>query len=124
MTKLKLLFLCLCVCSLNSYAQLTVRGIVKNDEGKALAGASLILYYPGSQDSLKTVSNEKGIFSFSKVKPARVEVVTSFVGYKKLLSKLKKTPSLEIKNTRIRVPNYEKAGLLAKCYLNYRLNIL
>lgn len=93
MTKLKLLFLCLCVCSLNSYAQLTVRGIVKNDEGKALAGASLILYYPGSQDSLKTVSNEKGIFSFSKVKPARVEVVTSFVGYKKLLSNYDYTES-------------------------------
>jgi 15-cis-phytoene synthase len=55
---------------------------------------------------------------------AKFGVYTAFVYYKKLLSKLKKTPSLEIKNTRIRVPNYEKAGLLAKCYLNYRLNIL
>ena len=55
---------------------------------------------------------------------AKFGVYTAFIYYKKLLSKLKKTPSLEIKNTRIRVPNYEKAGLLAKCYLNYRLNIL
>lgn len=55
---------------------------------------------------------------------AKFGVYTAFVYYKKLLSKLKKTPSLEIKNTRIRVPDYEKMGLLAKCYLNYRLNIL
>lgn len=55
---------------------------------------------------------------------AKFGVYTAYIYYKKLLSKLKKTPSLEIKNTRIRVPDYEKVGLLAKCYLNYRLNIL
>jgi len=55
---------------------------------------------------------------------AKFGVYTAFVYYKKLLSKLKKTPSLEIKNTRIRVPDYEKVGLLAKCYLNYRFNII
>lgn len=55
---------------------------------------------------------------------AKFGVYTAYVYYKKLLSKLKKTPSLEIKNTRIRVPDYEKVGLLAKCYLNYRLNLI
>ena len=55
---------------------------------------------------------------------AKFGVYTAYIYYKKLLSKLKKTPSLEIKNTRIRVPDYEKVGLLAKCYLNYRLNII
>jgi phytoene synthase len=55
---------------------------------------------------------------------AKFGVYTAYIYYKKLLSKLKKTPSIEIKNTRIRVPDYEKVGLLAKCYLNYRLNIL
>ncbi|WP_284653401.1 phytoene/squalene synthase family protein [Flavobacterium terrisoli] len=55
---------------------------------------------------------------------AKFGVYTAYVYYKKLLSKLKKTPSLEIKNTRIRVPDYEKLGLLAKCYVNYRLNLL
>lgn len=55
---------------------------------------------------------------------AKFGVYTAYIYYKKLLSKLKKTPSLEIKNTRIRVPDYQKVGLLAKCYLNYRLNIL
>mgnify|MGYP000847788974 CR=1 FL=1 len=55
---------------------------------------------------------------------AKFGVYTAYVYYKKLLSKLKKTPSEEIKNSRIRVPDYEKIGLLAKCYVNYRLNLL
>lgn len=55
---------------------------------------------------------------------AKFGVYTAYIYYKKLLSKLKKTPSVEIKNSRIRVPDYEKIGLLAKCYVNYRLNIL
>ena len=55
---------------------------------------------------------------------AKFGVYTAYVYYKKLLSKLKQTPSMEIKNTRIRVPDYQKFGLLAKCYVNYRLNLL
>lgn len=55
---------------------------------------------------------------------AKFGVYTAYIYYKKLLSKLKKTPSIEIKNTRIRVPNYQKYGLFAKCYFNYKLNIL
>lgn len=55
---------------------------------------------------------------------AKFGVYTAYVYYKKLLSKLKKTPSEEIKNTRIRVSDYQKLGLFAKCYVTYRLNIL
>jgi phytoene/squalene synthetase len=55
---------------------------------------------------------------------AKFGVYTAYVYYKKLLSKLKKTPSLAIKNTRIRVPDYQKVGLLAKCYINYRLKTI
>ncbi len=55
---------------------------------------------------------------------AKFGVYTAYVYYKKLLTKLKSTPSTEIKNTRIRVPDYEKIGLLAKCYVNYRLNFI
>jgi phytoene/squalene synthetase len=55
---------------------------------------------------------------------AKFGVYTAYVYYKKLLSKLKKTASAEIKNTRIRVPDYQKLGLFAKCYFTYKLNIL
>ncbi|MEL0299094.1 MAG: squalene/phytoene synthase family protein, partial [Flavobacteriaceae bacterium] len=44
--------------------------------------------------------------------------------YFKLLSKLKNTPSRNIKNTRIRVPNYQKMGVLAQSYVKFRLNLL
>ena len=55
---------------------------------------------------------------------AKFGVYTAYSYYKKLLSKLKNTPSTEIKNTRIRVPDYQKYGLFAKCYVSYRLNLL
>lgn len=55
---------------------------------------------------------------------AKFGVYTAYIYYKKLLSKLKKTPSAEIKNTRIRVPDYQKYGLFAKCYFTYKLNII
>lgn len=55
---------------------------------------------------------------------AKFGVYTAYIYYKKLLYKLKKTPSAQIKNSRIRVPNYQKYGLFAKCYFNYKLNII
>lgn len=55
---------------------------------------------------------------------AKFGVYTAYVYYRKLLTKLQNTPSVEIKNTRIRVTNYQKFGLLARCYVNYRLNLI
>ncbi len=55
---------------------------------------------------------------------AKFGVYTAYVYYRKLLTKLSRTPSSEIKNTRIRVPDYEKLGLVAKCYVNYKLKFI
>jgi len=55
---------------------------------------------------------------------AKFGVYTAYKYYYKLLKKLQNTPSLEIKNTRIRVPNYQKIGLLAKSYVNYKLHLV
>ena len=55
---------------------------------------------------------------------ARFGVYTAYKYYMKLLEKLKKTPSLKIKEARIRVPNYQKAYILLNCYLKYNLNLL
>ncbi|WP_374541856.1 phytoene/squalene synthase family protein [Flavobacterium sp.] len=55
---------------------------------------------------------------------ARFGVYTAYRYYKRLLKKLKATPSTEIKNVRIRVPDYQKLELLARCYVKYRLNLL
>jgi len=55
---------------------------------------------------------------------AKFGVYTAYRYYDKLLQKLQKTPPTEIKNTRIRVSNYQKFGLLAKSYVNYKLNLV
>ena len=55
---------------------------------------------------------------------AKFGVYTAYRYYKRLLVKLQNTPPLEIKNTRIRVPNYEKIGLLAQSYVNYKLQLV
>ncbi|KAA1243480.1 phytoene/squalene synthase family protein [Aquimarina sp. RZ0] len=67
----------------------------------------------------------KGFEGIMKLPPeAKFGVYTAYIYYKKLLNKLKATPSVDIKNTRIRVPNYQKFGLLAKSYFDYRLNLI
>ncbi|TQD38636.1 phytoene/squalene synthase family protein [Haloflavibacter putidus] len=55
---------------------------------------------------------------------AKLGVYTAYIYYSKLLYKLKKTPSRQIRNKRIRVPDYQKAGLLCKCYLSYRFKLI
>lgn len=55
---------------------------------------------------------------------AKFGVYTAYVYYKKLLTKLKNTPYHEIGNSRIRVSNYTKAGLLAQSFVTYKLKLV
>ncbi|MBC5841267.1 phytoene/squalene synthase family protein [Flavobacterium sp. F-380] len=55
---------------------------------------------------------------------AKFGVYTAYVYYKKLLTKLKNTPYHEIGNSRIRVSNYTKAGLLAQSFVTYKLRLV
>ncbi|MBS7255709.1 phytoene/squalene synthase family protein [Flavobacterium branchiicola] len=55
---------------------------------------------------------------------AKFGVYTAYVYYKKLLQKLKNTPYHEIGNSRIRVSNYTKAGLLAQSFVTYKLKLV
>lgn len=55
---------------------------------------------------------------------AKFGVYMAYRYYKQLLQKLKKTPALEIKNSRIRVPNLKKFELLTRSYVKYQLNLL
>ncbi len=55
---------------------------------------------------------------------AKFGVFMAYRYYNKLLKKLQKTPAIEIKNTRIRVPNYEKFGLLTRSYVKYQLKLV
>lgn len=55
---------------------------------------------------------------------AQFGVYTAYKYYIKLLKKLKNTPSINIQNARIRVPNYQKMSVFAGSYLKYRFNLL
>jgi phytoene/squalene synthetase len=67
----------------------------------------------------------KGLIGIKKLPlEARFGVFMAYRYYNKLLQKLKKTPALEIKSARIRVPNYKKVELLTRSYVKYQLNLL
>ena len=67
----------------------------------------------------------KGFTGILQLPPeAKLGVYTAYKYYYKLLVKLEKTPSEQIKNARIRVSNYQKFGLLAKSYVNFKLNLV
>ena len=64
----------------------------------------------------------KGIFQLPD--DAKLGVYTAYKYYLRLLKKLKKTPSIQIKSKRIRVPNYQKADVLARSFIRYQFNLL
>ena len=55
---------------------------------------------------------------------AKFGVYTAYAYYKCLLNKLERTPSNEIINSRIRVSNPVKFGLLAKSFVTLKLNLI
>ena len=94
-------------------------------------------YFPGvdlknlSPDvKMKIVSEIKADFdaAYEGIKQlptaSKFGVYTAFRYYKQLLKKLQKTPSNKLMETRIRVNDYHKCGLLLHSYLNIKLNIV
>ncbi len=68
---------------------------------------------------------EKGLSGINQLPiEAKFGVYAAYRYYKKLLTKLKRVPSSEIKNSRIRVPDHVKVSLLARSYVKYRLNLI
>lgn len=55
---------------------------------------------------------------------AKFGVFMAYRYYRRLLKKLNNTPAIEIKNARIRVPDYEKFGLLTRSYVKYQLKLV
>ena len=83
MKTIYILFACLLL-NLSVFAQnsISVRGVVKNADGNVMSNASVMLYYKGGKDTLKTVSNDKGLFSFQNVFPKNIGLIISYIGYK------------------------------------------
>lgn len=68
---------------------------------------------------------EKGLSGIKKLPiEAKFGVFMAYRYYRQLLKKLKKTPALQIKNTRIRVSNPKKVELLMRSYIKYQLKLM
>ena len=68
---------------------------------------------------------EKGLNGIKKLPmEAKFGVFMAYRYYRQLLKKLKRTPALQIKNTRIRVSNPKKIELLMRSYVKYQLNLM
>ena len=67
----------------------------------------------------------KGLYGI-KMLPieAKFGVFMAYRYYRQLLKKLKQTPALQIKQTRIRVTNHKKIELLMRSYVKYQLNLM
>lgn len=57
-------------------------------------------------------------------KTARFGVYVAYVYYYSLFTKIKGVPSCRIMMKRVRIPNYQKVGLLARSYFKHSLSIL
>jgi len=55
---------------------------------------------------------------------AKFGVFMAYRYYRCLLKKLRRTPAIDIRTTRIRVPNYQKFGLLTRSYVKYQLKLV
>src|SRR5690606_8781608 len=94
-------------------------------------------YFPNTdlanldETSKETIINDiekdfaKGLEGIKKLPlEAKFGVFMAYRYYNQLLKKLKKTPALDIKSTRIRVPNYKKIELLTRSYVKFHLNLM
>lgn len=68
---------------------------------------------------------KKGLSGIKKLPiEAKFGVFMAYRYYNQLLKKLKRTPALKIKDSRIRVSNPKKIELLMRSYVKYQLNLL
>lgn len=72
--------------TLHAQTFISVKGIVKTEEGRTMSGASVALWYQGEKDTVKTVSDESGKFMFSRVKKKKLAILVSFVGFRPFLN--------------------------------------
>ena len=79
------------------------------------------------QDIINDIEKDfaKGLEGIKKLPmEAKFGVFMAYRYYRQLLKKLKRTPALDIKNARIRVPNYKKIELLTRSYVKFQLNLM
>lgn len=79
------------------------------------------------KEIIEDIENDfrKGLSGIKKLPiEAKFGVFMAYRYYHQLLKKLKKTPALQIRHSRIRVSNHKKIELLMRSYVKYQLNLM
>lgn len=95
--KFILLLLPMLFCCVLSYSQNNVRGVIKDMQGEALVGASVIIR--SYQDTLfhkGCYSNDSGMFELQNIPSALYTIEVSFMGYSPSISKLELNKSVDL----------------------------
>jgi hypothetical protein len=79
------ILLCLLFTASSSIAQktITVSGLVRGDDGKVMPKANVTLVAIGAKDTMRTITNKDGKYSFDNVKAAKTLITITYVGFKK-----------------------------------------
>ncbi len=93
MTKRIIMGILACLCSLNTFSQTVITGIVRQGNGETLPGANA--YLEGTYDG--GTSNEKGVFRFRTTKNGTQLLRVGFMGYEPF------TQKIELKGDTVRV---------------------
>lgn len=66
-----------------SHAQntLKLKGVVKTEDGKTISKANVMLFHEGETDTLRTLTDDKGIFSFDNLRAMKTGIAVSYSGY-------------------------------------------
>ncbi len=81
--KLLTVLLVVTISSQVAYAQKTLKlkGVVKTEDGKTIAKANVMLFHEGEADTLRTLTDDKGLFSFDNVLAMKTGIAVSYSGY-------------------------------------------
>ena len=74
--------------TLSAQQQIKISGTIKSKEGSLLSNATISLYNQTQKDSLKTTSNEKGMFRFTVAANQRYKIVASYIGFDNFVKNL------------------------------------
>lgn len=102
--------------SLFSQQLKSARGRVKSLDGLGLSNASILLHYSDRSDSLKTISQENGLFSFNNLTHSTFTIEITYVGFQKIIKSFDfsdKTDQVIIDD----IVMYPSAGLMSNITL-------
>ena len=65
----------------NAQKTIKLKGVVKNEEGKLVSKANVMLFHEGEMDTLRTITDDKGVFTFENVLAMKTGIAVSYSGY-------------------------------------------